>query len=141
MSVSTFEEILNNGTLVYTSEGDSMLPLIRQGRDVLVIKKREDTRLKKYDVVLFKRDNKYILHRILKVRKNDYYIVGDNRYVGEYVLDNQIIGVLTSVIRDKKEISFKSKKYLLYVHLWCDFFFIRKNILRIKKLLKKKARV
>ncbi|MGN1202403.1 MAG: S24/S26 family peptidase, partial [Eubacterium sp.] len=72
MNKSTFEEeIRRNGTIIYTNVGDSMLPFIKQGRDVLVISRAEG-RLKRYDVPLYKRDSgQYVLHRILKVREND----------------------------------------------------------------------
>lgn len=135
---STFEEEIRlNGKLVYTNVGDSMLPLIRQGRDLLVISKVEG-RLKKYDVPLYKRGSgQYVLHRILKVREQDYVICGDNRYHREYgITDRHIIGVLTGIVRDGKEISVKSFSYRLYVHLWCDFFYIRALILRGKHFLK-----
>ena len=75
MSKSGFEEILErDGRLIYSSVGDSMLPMIRQGRDLLVIEKPAG-RLKRYDIPLYKRDNgRYVLHRILKVRDKDYDI-------------------------------------------------------------------
>ena len=78
---STFEEqIRKHGYLVYRNVGDSMLPILRQGKDLMVISRKPEDRLKKYDVPLYKRDNgQYVLHRILKVRKNDYIICGDNR--------------------------------------------------------------
>ena len=70
MNKSNFEEILaRDGRLFYTNVGDSMMPLIKQGRDLLVIEKTAG-KLKKYDIPLYKRDNgQYVLHRILKVRK------------------------------------------------------------------------
>ena len=76
---STFEEQLaQNGRLIYTNKGSSMLPLIREGRDLLIIEPVHG-RLKKYDVPLYKRDSgQYVLHRILKVRSDDYVICGDN---------------------------------------------------------------
>ena len=79
--MATFEEeIEKNGRLVYTNVGDSMRPLIRQGRDLLIIEKPQG-RLRKYDVPLYKRDSgQYVLHRILKVRDSDYVICGDNRW-------------------------------------------------------------
>ena len=46
--------------------------------------------------------------------------------------DDQIIGVLTGVIRDGKQISVTDRGYRFYTHLWCDFFYIRVTILRIK---------
>ena len=142
MSKTTFEEIINTqGKLIYTNKGDRMMPLIKEGRDLIVISK-VNGRLKKYDVPLYKRDNgQYVLHRILKVRENDYVICGDNRYYKEYgITDKHIIGVLTAVIRKDKEISVNSFGYRLYVHLWCDFFLIRKIILKSKNVLKRMKR-
>ena len=142
MIKSTFEEQLaKNGKLIYTNKGDSMMPLIRQDRDLLVIKPVHG-RLKKYDVPLYKRDSgQYVLHRILTVRKNDYVICGDNRWIKEYgIRDRHIIGVLSAVIRDGKEVSVNDMKYKLYVHLWCDFFPIRAFIVRVVNKLKRMAR-
>ena len=54
------------------------MPLLREDRDVMIIE-RVTGRLKKYDVPLYKRPNgQYVLHRILKVRENDYVICGDH---------------------------------------------------------------
>ena len=139
MSKSTFEEeIRRKGKLVYTNVGDSMLPLIRQGRDILIIS-AVNGRLKKYDVPLYKRDSgQYVLHRILKVRADDYVICGDNRWQREYgISDRHIIGVLTGIVRDGKEISVNDNRYRLYVHLWCDFFYVRAFILMVKHYIKR----
>jgi hypothetical protein len=133
MANSTFEEQLaKNGKLIYTNKGDSMMPLIKQDRDLLIIKPVQG-RLKKYDVPLYKRDSgQYVLHRILKVRKNDYVICGDNRWVKEYgIRDRHIIGVLVAVIRNGKEVSVNNWKYKLYVHLWCDLFPLRAMMVHV----------
>lgn len=142
MIKSTFEdEIRRTGKLVYVNSGDSMMPVLRENKDLLVIGK-VNGRLNKYDVPLYKRDSgQYVLHRILKVRKSDYVICGDNRWRKEYgITDRHIIGVLTAIIRDGREISVKSKKYRLYVHIWCDFFYIRALILKIKSFLKRRLK-
>ena len=76
---STFEEELTRKRkLIYTNVGDSMMPLLRQGKDLLIIERpkewdvpyegSEDTvrKLKRLDVPLYKRDNgAYVLHRVL----------------------------------------------------------------------------
>lgn len=142
MHKSTFEEeISHTGKFIYTNVGDSMMPLIRQNRDLLIIEKVSG-RLKKYDVPLYKRDSgQYVLHRIIKVRKDDYVMCGDNRWQKEYGITNRhIIGVLTGVIRDGKTISVNNKNYRLYVHLWCDFFHVRALILRVKNYLKRRIK-
>lgn len=134
--MTKFEDIIKrDGRLVYTNVGDSMHPLIRQDKDILIIEK-PNGRLKKYDVPLYKRDSgQYVLHRILKVRENDYVICGDNRYSKEYgITDRHIIGVLTAVVRNGKEIPVTDMRYRLYVHLWSDFFPIRAFILKIRSI-------
>ena len=147
--MSSFEEELEqNGTLVFPNKGRSMLPLLRQNRDLMVIEKRGPERLKKYDAVLFKRGDSYVMHRILKVRDRDYWIVGDHCRVGESVRDEQILGVLKQVVRDGRTIRTTDPGYRLYVHLWCDFFPLRCALLyrkeaaravgrRIKRCLKR----
>jgi len=146
MANSTFEEQLaKTGKLIYTNKGDSMMPLIKQDRDLLVIEPVHG-RLKKYDVPLYKRDSgQYVLHRILRVRPHDYVICGDNRWVKEYgIQDRHIIGVLTAVVRNGKTISVQDRKYKLYVHLWCDAFPVRAFIVhvlnKLKRMLRKKKR-
>ena len=140
-----FEDVIDrDGRLVYTNVGDSMKPLIRQDRDILIVEKKEG-RLKKYDVPLYKRDSgQYVLHRVLKVRSDDYVICGDNRYSKEYgITDRNIIGVLTAVVRNGREISMTDIRYRIYVHLWCDFFHVRAFILKAKrtpKWLKRKLK-
>ena len=127
--MSTFEEELErSGTLVFTNKGRSMMPLLRENRDLMVIEKKGPERCKKYDAVLFKRGERYVLHRILKVREQDYYVVGDNCRKGEYVRDSQILGVLKQVVRDGRTISPEDPDYQRYVHLWCDFFPLRAGL-------------
>lgn len=143
MNSSSFEEVLQrDGRLIYSNVGDSMLPLIRQGRDLIVIE-RSQGRLKKYDVPLYRRDSgQYVLHRILQVREQDYVICGDNRWAKEYgITDRHILGVLTALVRNGKELPVSDWRYRLYVHLWCDLFPLRAFLLKglhvLKRMIKK----
>ena len=93
--LSTFEDILErDGRLVYTNVGTSMMPLLRERRDLMVIEKKGQERLHWLDVPLFKRDNgQYVLHRVMWVRKNDYVICGDNQwYLERGITDKHILG-------------------------------------------------
>lgn len=135
----TFEELLNqDGYLAYTSVGSSMLPFLRQYRDIIEIQRKDPyTPCKRYDVVLYKRGDKYILHRVLQVRPNDYVICGDHNIWREYgITDAQILGVMTRIIRNGKSILLSDWRYRLYVHLWCDFYHVRAAILYVKMLLR-----
>ena len=141
--MTTFEKTLSkDGRLVYKSVGTSMLPLIRSGKDLLVIVP-PNGRLRKYDIPLYRRDDGlYVLHRVLKVRKDDYVICGDNRYSREYGIgDRHVIGVLSSIVRDGRECPLSGWRYRLYLFLWCDLFYIRAAILWFKaKIVRRCAR-
>lgn len=132
--VYTFEEILEEkGFLIYTNVGYSMLPFLRQRRDIIEIRKRDSGRCRKYDVVLYKWGQNYILHRILKVLPDKYIIAGDhNTFLDSPVTDDMILGVLTRVIRNGKEITPDNIWYKFYVHLWCDVYPVRMFLLKTK---------
>ena len=137
VKVYTFEEILEEkGFLIYTNVGFSMMPLLRQRRDVIEIRKKEPGRCKKYDVVLYKKGDSYILHRILKVLPEGYIIAGDhNTFLEKDVTDDMILGVMTRVVRDGKTISVDDFWYKVYVHLWCDVYPMRMGILKVKSFV------
>lgn len=110
-------EIEKNGFIVYTNKGDSMMPLLRQDRDLMVIRKITEP-LKRNDAVLFKRPNgAYVMHRIIRVYSDGTYrIGGDNRWFSEIVPGEWIFGILTEIIRDGKHISVtEDKDYLQYL--------------------------
>ena len=131
--MTSFEdELSRRGVIIHTNKGESMMPLLREGRDVMIIK-RPEGRLQRYDVALYKQADKYILHRVLKVKEDGYVMCGDHCTQREYgITDSDVIGVLVGVIRDGKQISTKDFGYRLYSHLWCDLFYIRVFILKIK---------
>ena len=130
----SFEDLIEkDGVFIYTNVGYSMMPLLRQKKDVMEIKKKSCERCKKYDVVLYKRGKKYILHRILKVLPDRYVVAGDhNTFLDPPVTDEMILGVMTRVIRDGKSITPDNFWYKVYVHLWCDFYPIRVFLLKAK---------
>lgn len=134
MSKISYEEYLEkNGTLIYRNIGVSMLPLLKQGRDLFIVEKKTENRCKKYDVVLFKRfDNKYVLHRVIKVNKDDYTIRGDNCVNKEYgVKDEDILGVMTSFVRKGKTYTVDNRLYRIYSVLWCNLYFLRRVYQRL----------
>lgn len=130
----TFEELLDkDGYLVYTNIGYSMMPLLRQKKDIIEIRPKPQKRCQKYDVVFYKRNNSYILHRILKVLPEGYIIAGDhNTFIETDVTDDMILGIMTRVIRDGKSITPDNFWYKVYVHLWCDAYPVRMKIIRWK---------
>lgn len=135
----SFEEMIKSrGFLVYTNVGTSMLPLLRQRRDIIEIRSIKG-RIRKYQVALYKKDGAYILHRCLAVLPDGAYIfAGDhNTYIEKDVTDTMILGVMTRVIRNGKSITPNNFFYKVYVHLWCDFYPIRMMIIKFKQRIQK----
>ena len=138
-SISSFEnELMRYGKLVYRSRGQSMMPMLHEDRDLIIVAPRPDGRCRKYDVVLYKRQDQYILHRIMKVLPGGYETCGDHNWRKDaFVKEEQVLGVLTSFVHDGKEISSDSFLYRCYIHLWCDLFPVRVLLLKGKERLRK----
>ena len=134
MSKRSLEKELDcRGTITYACQGTSMLPLLRQQKDLFTISKQLG-RCKKFDVVLYKRkDGAYVLHRIVKVRKESYVILGDNCIYKEYgITDDDIMGVMVRFIRNGREYSVDSKIYRGYVAIWHTLYPLRKLFRQIE---------
>ena len=114
---SIAEYLAENETLTYTNVGVSMLPLLRQGKDLFILRRKGPGRCKKGDVALYRRGNQYVLHRIVEVRPADYVALGDNCVTKETgIQDSAIIGVMTGFVRNGKEHSVRDWGYRLYSH-------------------------
>lgn len=130
-----FEQYLDeNDSLIYSNVGVSMLPLLRQGKDLFILtKKKKSKRCKIGDVVLYRKNNRYILHRIIDVRKDDYVILGDNCIEKEYgIKDVDILAIMTGFIRNGKKYSVNDFAYQAYSFIWLKTATIR---ILLKKLL------
>ena len=127
------EDILQQeGYYISTSVGNSMLPFLRDRTDTIIIKK--STYYKKFDVVLYKSKDKYILHRIISISKDIYHIRGDNCYYDEYIPSKDIIGVMSECYRGEHRVNLNGILYKLYVYYRVYLYPIR---LLIKKILHK----
>lgn len=126
MNKSSFEEELEkHGSFTYRNKGISMMPLLRQGKDLFTVRKLENgERLKKYDVAFYIRGNDYVLHRVLKVTDTGYIIRGDNCTNKENIPEKNILGVMTEYVRDGKTYSVSDPVYKRYVKrmLFCSVF-------------------
>ena len=133
------EELLDkDGYLAYTIKGISMMPLLHQDRDVVIIRKLNELPLKRFDIVLFKRTkrNEYVLHRILKCLPDDrYWIVGDNCISGDIVDGEDILGILTQIKNGGRRSDPKNLSYQLYINTWCRFYHLRFAILKFRSFL------
>lgn len=113
------EETLGKGNTVrFSPRGISMLPMLRQRRDTVILSPVVGE-LKKYDIPLYRRDNgAFVLHRIVEVG-DALTCVGDNQYDFERgIRRDQVIGVVTAFTRDGKTVEVTDFRYQLYCRLW-----------------------
>lgn len=138
MTSSIQQEIAKNDKYIDIVVGNSMHPILRIRKDQVVLTKITKP-LKKYDVVLYQRPNKqYVLHRILKIKKDYYIINGDNRYHLETVPKDWLIAIMEGFYRGDKYYTRKNLIYKLYIHLWCSPHHLRRAILYLRLKLKRK---
>ena len=113
-------ERLKEGQSVKLSpRGISMLPMLREGIDSVVLSPVTG-KLKKYDIPLYRRPNgQYVLHRIVGVDQEGYTCVGDNQYRREHGVDHaNVLAVVTAFARGDKHYDVSSRFYRVYCRLW-----------------------
>ena len=115
------EALENNLTFIMPIKGTSMNPLLIDGDKVELT---HPLNLKKGDIIFYRRENgEYILHRIYKVKKDSYYLLGDHQIkIEKNIKKEQIEAKVRKIIkiRNKQEkiIELTSFKYRFYKFLF-----------------------
>lgn len=135
------EKLLSEGkTVEVPITGFSMYPLLSSKRDRVVICPVKDMKVKRGDVVLFRRSGeKLVLHRLYNRNEAGYFFAGDNEYKKEGpVAKAQLRGVMTAFVRNGRRYSVKNPAYIVYFRLWMFLLpirpFIAKTVHGIKCL-------
>ena len=135
--MTSIKEILDTyGKYSGLTSGTSMLPLLHQGKDTIIVVKPEE-RLKKYDVALYiTPQGKYIMHRVIEVHDDHYIITGDNLLAKEYVTDDMICGKLIGFYKNGKHFvdCENSKAYKAYSRIWVALRPLRPALLFCRRL-------
>lgn len=112
------EEEIKTKDITFKVKGKSMTPFLKDGKTAVTLTKSSD--FKKYDIILFKINDKYILHRIIKIKENKIICQGDNLFSLEFLKTNDIIGKVISY-QTKKEVLTNSFFYKLRVRVFYFF--------------------
>ena len=120
------EQLLQEGqNLNIKPQGYSMYPVLVPGRDEAIIEPVNGRKLKRGDVVLYRRDKNVanggilVLHRIWKVRPEGIYLVGDNQKEIEGPLrPDQMRGVMAGMNRKGKFIPATNAGYRVLTGIW-----------------------
>lgn len=144
------EQLLQSGQAIQIRpQGYSMYPMFVPGRDQAIIEPLGFREIKRGDVVLYRRDQFHldqglqadilVLHRVCKVKKDGFYMAGDNQSKLEGPLERrQIKGVLAAFIRNGSYISVNNPIYRALSWLWMTMRPFRMPLMRHGAALKRK---
>lgn len=109
------EGIKNGGRFRFYPKGASMLPLIRQGKDSVVFARADD--VKKYDIVLYRRDDgNFVLHRVVGKNNDGYIMCGDGQFWYEKgIKEEQLLAKVVGLYRENEFVSLDNPGYIKYV--------------------------
>ena len=113
-------ESLEQGKSVrFSPRGTSMLPMLRQGLDTVILSPLPPRRLNKYELPMYQRKNgQYVVHRIVKAGET-YTCMGDNQFQKEPGLSHdQMIALVTGFTRNGKEHSVEEWSHRTYCRFW-----------------------
>ena len=131
-----FEDVLDkDNELFFTNVGYSMYPLIKQREDILTIIKSNT--YKKGDIVLYKSDiDHYVLHRILKIKKDKVILAGDYNYFKDKPITlDKILGLLKEIKKKDGKVIDLSKDKKARKFWYTNFFHIKAFFQMIGKVL------
>ena len=120
--------------------GSSMAPFVVHERDTIYFK-RPERKLKKGDIAFFQRNNgQYVVHRIYKIKGDEYYFVGDNQTLIEGPIEKgQIFAIVTRVIRKGKEIRPGDPWWLFFEKIWINMIPLRRITIKAYGLIRRKG--
>lgn len=131
------ETLHSGGTVELPITGTSMFPLLKAGRDTVIIK--TDNAYSIGDIIFYRRDDgHFVLHRIVGTDENGYILCGDNQTLLEKnITDRHIIAKVIEIRRDGKTILPQDPKYSKYVDFWIKALPYRRLPLTVMRKIKK----
>lgn len=128
-------EITHGRSVRFRVKGNSMFPLLRSGKDEVVLFPCSEEELCPMDVVLFRYKGKHVLHRILHRYGSRLLIQGDGSFIAkEECTTKDVIGKVNIIIRPSgKTLSVYDNEWRLNSLLWQKTGVIRTLLLRILK--------
>jgi len=133
---SNFEELLSaTGEYVTVVHGNSMYPMVRYRKDPVRIVPSVHP-LKPYDVAVYARPGRYVVHRVLESHPDHYVIRGDNCIAKEYVPLEDVRGMVAGFWRFGRYIPVTNRLYRAYARFWVMI----NPLVRVQRFIKRCCR-
>ena len=127
------DTIQKGNSFSFCAFGSSMLPFIRNGKDLVTLGPVQDS-LAKNDIIFYRRKGgQFVLHRIVRVCPDgSFHHCGDNQFrIEKGIAKHQIIAKLERLERDGKNVDL----HAFPVQLWCSLLPLRRLLLHIKSAI------
>lgn len=131
------EEQLAHGFARLPVTGSSMLPMLREGRDMVRLV-RADGPLDRGEVLLYRRESgQYVLHRLIRMEDEKTCLCcGDNQWEKELVPLERVIARAESFSRRGSWVDTRHNPiYCCYRTIWTALFPVRRPIILVRRLL------
>lgn len=131
------EEQLHHGSATLPVTGSSMLPMLRNGRDIVELVPLDGTP-HRGDVLFYRRPSgQYVLHRLIRMEDaRTCLICGDNQWERELLSLDRVIARVKRFTHNGKWIDCKGNQvYQLYMKIWTALFPVRRPIIALRRCL------
>ena len=122
-------------SIIIPMTGNSMYPFIRGG-DKVEIYKADVRGLKLSDIILVRHSDGYLIRRVYRIDGDDIYVIGDAEAatIGP-INKNNIIGRVTTVIRNEKRIPCLSPGVRVLTFAWGVNRLMRPGMIRVYRMI------
>lgn len=123
-----------DGDVKIPARGYSMCPLFRHGRDQVCLRPVDATALRKYDIIFYRRPNgKYVLHRVVGVKKDGYVLRGDGQLLDEYPVPPEwVIARVEGFCRGGRDYSCAHWGHRVYAVVWVHTVWVRRGWAKLR---------
>lgn len=130
------ETVKNGGNVRLRVTGGSMRPFLNSEGDCVILSNADN--LKRGDIVFFVRQNgQCILHRIIKIKGESFFLTGDAQTYKEGPISREhILAKAVGAVRRGKNISEKSAVWLFFKHIWIYTIKFRPFLFKLNRKLK-----
>ena len=128
-------QIADGKQVIIRAKGCSMLPLLRDGKDKLVLKKTVPSSLRRGCIVLARLDDgRFVIHRIERLSDGIVVLRGDgNYYARETCMPSDILAEATAVVRREKVYPKNGFLWLCVRFLWPSSPLLRRLFLALNR--------
>lgn len=127
--------LYKNGKIKLPVQGKSMEPFLKEGRDYVILTV-PDGHYKKGDIVVYRCNGSFVMHRVTDINSSGFSIMGDNQLQPDYkVPKERIVAVVKKIFRNGKEITENDFVWKFYSDFYINLN-VRKFFLKLHKIRK-----